>query len=190
MDLTNPVIKATVTLCSENTEKKFTGYGDANSSNVAKKVAGALIRMAETRAVARALRFACNIDMTAIEELDAPEEKEPVASTIRKTFGNKPVMSTTTPVKETPLIKATETVQVTITDGKGSVTFNNTAAKPMEATIVTPVEPVIDQKNVPPWLRKKAEITTRTSFKPPTKPVAALSQQLPVNDVNQVDPEF
>jgi hypothetical protein len=74
-DLNNPVVKATVAMKDPNAGpgpsgvKSFTGYGDANANNVAKKVAGALLRMAETRAVARALRFACNIDMTALEEL-------------------------------------------------------------------------------------------------------------------------
>jgi hypothetical protein len=72
-DLSNPVIQATVTLTTTNTLKEFTGYGDANASNVAPKVKGALLRMAETRAIARALRFACNIDMAALEELDAEE---------------------------------------------------------------------------------------------------------------------
>lgn len=84
-DLTNPVIKATVKFG----DKTFTGYGDANTSNVAKKVAGALIRMAETRSLARALRFACNVDMAAIEELDAEENvisnKKPITSA-PKTF--------------------------------------------------------------------------------------------------------
>lgn len=83
-DMNNPVVKATVTMKDPDAGpgpsgvKSFTGYGDANANNVAKKVAGALLRMAETRAVARALRFACNIDMTALEELggdgaDIPE---------------------------------------------------------------------------------------------------------------------
>lgn len=65
-DVTNPVFKATVTVDG----KEFTGYGDANVDNVARQVSKALIRMAETRSIARALRFACNIDMAAIEELD------------------------------------------------------------------------------------------------------------------------
>lgn len=74
-DLSNPVVRATVTLVSEQEQlnKVFSGYGDANVNNVAKKVSGALLRMAETRAIARALRFACNIDMAALEELDAEE---------------------------------------------------------------------------------------------------------------------
>ena len=52
----------------------FQGIGDASPSNVGPMVKGAIIRMAETRAIARALRFATNIGMTAYEELggDAP----------------------------------------------------------------------------------------------------------------------
>ncbi len=74
-DLTNPIMKATVTIHKGGVgEKTFTGYGDANSKNCATKVQNALIRMAETRAIARALRFACNIDMTALEEIGVEEE--------------------------------------------------------------------------------------------------------------------
>ncbi len=48
----------------------FTGIGDASPTSVGNKmIAVHLIRMAETRAVARALRFATNIGMTALEEL-------------------------------------------------------------------------------------------------------------------------
>lgn len=65
-DLKTPVVKATVVIG----DKTFTGYGDASVDNVGRMVAKALLRMAETRAIARALRFACNIDMTALEELD------------------------------------------------------------------------------------------------------------------------
>lgn len=53
------------------TEKgTFTGIGDANPANVGnKQIALHCIRMAETRAIARALRFATNIGMTALEEI-------------------------------------------------------------------------------------------------------------------------
>lgn len=47
----------------------FTGIGDANPGNVNKRVAPHVIRVAETRAVARALRVAVNIGEVAIEEL-------------------------------------------------------------------------------------------------------------------------
>ena len=101
-DLSNPVVKANVVLADENSPQKvksFTGYGDANANNVAKKVAGALLRMAETRAVARALRFACNIDMAALEELDAEENvitAKPAANSGPKTFGRTPSKTETT----------------------------------------------------------------------------------------------
>lgn len=55
-------------------EKVFEGYGDADPSNVNSMIARHLIRMAETRAKARALRDLTNVGMTAIEELGGDEE--------------------------------------------------------------------------------------------------------------------
>jgi hypothetical protein len=61
------VFKATVykALCS----KGFMGYGDANPSNVSPLVRGAEMRVAETRAVNRALRKAYGIGLCSVEEL-------------------------------------------------------------------------------------------------------------------------
>jgi hypothetical protein len=47
----------------------FTGIGDANPGNVNRRIAPHVIRMAETRATARALRLAVNIGEVSIEEL-------------------------------------------------------------------------------------------------------------------------
>ena len=47
----------------------FTGIGDANARNVNPRIAPHIIRMAETRAIARSLRTALNIGAVAIEEL-------------------------------------------------------------------------------------------------------------------------
>ncbi len=47
----------------------FTGIGDANPSNVNRRIVPHLVRMAETRATARALRLAVNIGEVALEEL-------------------------------------------------------------------------------------------------------------------------
>jgi len=47
----------------------FVGYGDANPSNVSPQVRGAEMRVAETRAVNRALRKAYGIGICSVEEL-------------------------------------------------------------------------------------------------------------------------
>jgi len=61
------VFKATVykSRCSST----FVGYGDADPSNVTPTVRGAEIRIAETRAVNRALRKAYGIGLCSVEEL-------------------------------------------------------------------------------------------------------------------------
>jgi hypothetical protein len=60
---------AIVHAAAEMPSGAFTGIGDASPSNVNPMVARHIIRMAETRAVARALRLATNIGMTSLEEL-------------------------------------------------------------------------------------------------------------------------
>jgi hypothetical protein len=61
----------------ETDQGTFTGLGDASPSNVTRMMAPHLIRMAETRAKARALRDAVNVGVTALEELADAEEGEP-----------------------------------------------------------------------------------------------------------------
>lgn len=56
----------------------FEGVGDANEGNVGRMIAPHAIRMAETRAKARALRDAINVGAAAFEELgDADDEPAP-----------------------------------------------------------------------------------------------------------------
>jgi hypothetical protein len=52
----------------------YTGIGDASPLNTNRKVARHLIRVAETRAKARALRDLCNINLVALEELGGDED--------------------------------------------------------------------------------------------------------------------
>jgi hypothetical protein len=61
------VFKATVFKSSKC--KGFTGYGDADPSNVSPLVHGAEMRIAETRAVNRALRKAYGIGICSVEEI-------------------------------------------------------------------------------------------------------------------------
>ncbi len=61
------VFKATVYKSSGS--KGFVGYGDADPSNVSSLVRGAEMRVAETRAVNRALRKAYGIGLCSVEEL-------------------------------------------------------------------------------------------------------------------------
>lgn len=68
------IMKATATT---EDGKIFEGYGDADPSNVNRMIAKHLIRMAETRAKARALRDLTNVGMTAIEELGGDEDDKP-----------------------------------------------------------------------------------------------------------------
>jgi hypothetical protein len=60
------VFKATV---RKSQSKSFVGYGDADPSNVSAVVRGAEMRVAETRAVNRALRKAYGIGICSVEEL-------------------------------------------------------------------------------------------------------------------------
>ena len=75
------VIKATV--FKSRYSKGFAGYGDADPSNVSSVVRGAELRIAETRAVNRALRKAYGIGLCSVEELGA--------------FSSQPRASTSTP---------------------------------------------------------------------------------------------
>lgn len=62
------IVKATAT----TKDKKFEGIGDCDNNSANRMIAPHKIRMAETRAKARALRDLTNVGMTAIEELYEP----------------------------------------------------------------------------------------------------------------------
>jgi hypothetical protein len=62
----------------------FVGYGDADPSNVSPLVHGAEMRVAETRAVNRALRKAYGIGICSVEEIGSFAEPVPSAQQSKK----------------------------------------------------------------------------------------------------------
>jgi hypothetical protein len=81
------VFRATVYKTPDS--RGFVGYGDADPSNVSSLVHGAEMRVAETRAVNRALRKAYGIGLCSVEELGcAPRPNASASSDQRKTSTN------------------------------------------------------------------------------------------------------
>ncbi len=81
------VFRATVYTSSRS--RGFVGYGDADPSNVSSLVHGAEMRVAETRAVNRALRKAYGIGLCSVEELGwAPRSNASGSSDQSKTSAN------------------------------------------------------------------------------------------------------
>lgn len=72
------VVKATVEMEAPDAERSrtFSGIGDASPENVGRGIVPHIIRMAETRAKARALRDAVNVGATALEELTDSDDSD------------------------------------------------------------------------------------------------------------------
>jgi len=95
----------------------FTDVGDANESNCNSRVSKHLLRMASTRAKARALRDMTNIGMTCLEELDtadlgengsiAQSKPETRKTPVRKANDKREDPKTQTPKKEAPIQEST-----------------------------------------------------------------------------------
>ena len=70
------IVKATAEM---EDGRRFSGIGDASPENVGRNIVPHLIRMAETRAKARALRDAVNVGATALEELSDGDDAPPAS---------------------------------------------------------------------------------------------------------------
>jgi hypothetical protein len=82
------VFKATVYKSAGS--RGFVGYGDADPSNVSSLVQGAEMRIAETRAVNRALRKAYGIGLCSVEELGTLASARPSSASSLTTNGSHP----------------------------------------------------------------------------------------------------
>ena len=96
---------ATVVMGEGGSAKSFTGIGDAAPENVSPAMRSCLIRMAETRAKARALRDAVNVGVAAFEELGDDEVHETTnrayeAPSAHPRFGAPKVRPSTAPFSE------------------------------------------------------------------------------------------
>lgn len=103
------ICTATVVIEKDGVERTFTGIGDAALNNVAPAMQTCLIRMAETRSKARALRDAVNVGVAALEELGdedatdgAPERGYAVSRPVRASRAAVPV-ARNTPRSTTPV---------------------------------------------------------------------------------------
>lgn len=83
-DLANCRWAFEATVFKSRTCKGFVGFGDADISNTSSLVRGAEMRVAETRAVNRALRKAYGIGICSVEEIGTPPRPtEPPAQLVR-----------------------------------------------------------------------------------------------------------
>ncbi|HXZ32966.1 MAG TPA: hypothetical protein VEH30_11850 [Terriglobales bacterium] len=90
-DPTNKRWTFKATVHKSNTCLGFVGYGDADPSNVSPLVHGAEMRVAETRAVNRALRKAYGIGICSVEEIGSPSKNTPQSSNGNGNFGGRTV---------------------------------------------------------------------------------------------------
>ncbi len=82
------IVKASVRM---NDDEVFTGIGDASPENVGRNIAPHIIRMAETRAKARALRDAVNVSALVFEEFsEVAGGQESPRNTANRDSSNRP----------------------------------------------------------------------------------------------------
>jgi hypothetical protein len=89
----------------ETSKGSFSGIGDASPGNVGRPIVPHIVRMAETRAKARAMRDAVNIGVTALEELGDLDE-QPIEAPRRDSFESPAAVAESTGPYRTDIPKA------------------------------------------------------------------------------------
>ena len=104
------VFKAIVTMLTDNGTADFVGHGDSDETNTHPLIAPHYIRMAETRAIARALRWATNEGRTSMEEMPHFDGSIAVVDFVNKKIrrGDKPATDRRPQSEREELLKAIE----------------------------------------------------------------------------------
>jgi len=113
---------------------KFSGIGDASPDNVGRNIAPHIIRMAETRAKARALRDAINVGVAALEELGGEEQAPNASRAPVVTSGDEAVRPQEGKAELPATRKQLNYLEVLISDvvEDGVVKFEEMVGKPVE----------------------------------------------------------
>lgn len=69
------IVRAIARFRAEDGDAVWSAYGDASPANTKGPISAALIRMAETRGIARTLRMACDVGETALDELGGEDDE-------------------------------------------------------------------------------------------------------------------
>ena len=104
------VFKAIVTMLIDNGTADFVGHGDSDETNTHPPIAPHYIRMAETRAIARALRWATNEGRTSMEEMPSFDGSVAVVDFVNQKVrrGDRPATDRNPRYERAELLKAIE----------------------------------------------------------------------------------
>ena len=154
------------------TRGTFTGIGDASPANVTRKLAPHIIRMAETRSVARASRLATNIGVVALEELgeDIADDLT-YESTIHQPpegGGNDRVQTRPPERRESPTSGYRSSDNARVSDAQRRFVFRLLAERGVEG------------EQARDWLHKELEVDTLTDAS--RQDVSALIDRLKAGD--------
>lgn len=143
------ICTARVTLEREGILREFHGIGDAAPNNVAPAMQTCLIRLAETRAKARALRDAVNIGMAALEELSDDDIYEAAPE---RGYSSNQRSTRQTPAR-VPAANTYASGNAPRVESNGSSQHNEDSGTPVKAAAIKPAAKPAEPTPIPAELR-------------------------------------